>query len=51
MLAIILIIACVGFYAFIGTAPDEAVQIMVFLFWATLIVGGFAVSFYDIVIR
>jgi hypothetical protein len=36
----ILIIAGVGFYAFIGTAPKEAVQIMLVLFWGLLLVGG-----------
>ena len=35
--------AGIGFYAFIGTAPKEAVQLMLFLFWGLLgllTVGG-----------
>lgn len=32
-------IAAAGFYAFIGTAPNTAVQLMIFLFWMILIVG------------
>ena len=44
MLAIIILVAAgIGFYAFIGTAPKEAVQLMLFLFWGLLgllTVGG-----------
>lgn len=44
MLAIIILVAAgIGFYAFIGTAPKEAVQLMLFLFWGLLgllAVGG-----------
>ena len=44
MLAIIILVAAgIGFYAFIGTAPKEAVQLMLFLFWCILgllTVGG-----------
>ena len=44
MLAIIILVAAgIGFYAFIGTAPKEAVQLMPFLFWGLLgllTVGG-----------
>ena len=37
MLAIIILVAAgIGFYAFIGTAPKEAVQLMLFLFWGLL---------------
>ena len=40
---IILDAAGIGVYAFIGTAPKEAVQLMLFLFWGLLgllTVGG-----------
>ena len=44
MLAIIILVAAgIGFYAFIGAAPKEAVQLMLFLFWCLLgllTVGG-----------
>ena len=44
MLAIIILVAAgIGFYAFIGTAPKDAVQLMLFLFWGLLgllTVGG-----------
>lgn len=37
MLAVIILVAAgIGFYAFIGTAPKEAVQLMLFLFWGLL---------------
>ena len=41
----ILILAGIGFYAFIGTAPQEAVQLMLVLFWAFIIVAGFVAEF------
>lgn len=41
LIILVLIVAGIGFYAFIGTAPKEAVQIMLVLFWGLLIVGGF----------
>ena len=41
LILIILILVGVCFYAFIGTAPQEAVQIMLVLFWGFLIVAGF----------
>ena len=40
---IILVAAGIGFYAFIGTAPKEPVQLKLFLFWGLLgllTVGG-----------
>ena len=50
MLAIIILVAAgIGFYAFIGTAPKEAVQLMLFLFWCLLgllTVGGIV---YDLI--
>lgn len=45
LLGIILVLAALGWYAFVGTAPREAVQISVALMWAGLIlaaVGGLA---------
>lgn len=41
LIVILLVLVGVGFYAFIGTAPQEAVQIMLVLFWGFLIVAGF----------
>ena len=41
LILILLLLAGVGFYAFIGTAPKEAVQLMLFLFWGFLIIAGF----------
>lgn len=32
LIVIFLVLAGIGFYAFIGTAPKEAVQLMLFLF-------------------
>ena len=43
LVIIILVAAGIGFYAFIGTAPKEVVQLMLFLFWGLLgllAVGG-----------
>ena len=40
MLAIILALACLGFYAFIGTASKDAVQLALALFWAALIIAS-----------
>ena len=42
----ILILAGVCFYAFIGTAPQEAVQIMLVLFWGFIIIAGFLAEFF-----
>ena len=42
----ILILAGVCFYAFIGTAPQEAVQLMLVLFWGFIIVVGFLAEFF-----
>lgn len=42
----ILILAGVCFYAFIGTAPQEAVQLMLVLFWGFIIVAGFLAEFF-----
>ena len=36
LIVIFLVLAGIGFYAFIGTAPKEAVQLMLFLFWVFL---------------
>ena len=46
IILIILILAGVGFYAFIGTAPKEAVQLMLLLFWGIIIVAGFLAEFF-----
>ena len=46
LILIILILVGVCFYAFIGTAPQEAVQIMLVLFWGFLIVAGFLAEFF-----
>lgn len=46
LIVIILILAGIGFYAFIGTAPQEAVQLMLVLFWAFIIVAGFVAEFF-----
>ncbi len=43
MPALIFWLVVIGLYAFIGTAPKEAVQLMLFLFWGLLgllAVGG-----------
>ena len=43
LIVVLLVLAGIGFYAFIGTAPKEAVQLMLFLFWGLLgllTVGG-----------
>lgn len=45
-IAILLVLAGIGFYAFIGTAPQEAVQLMLILFWGFLIVAGFLAEFF-----
>ncbi len=46
LILILLLLAGVGFYAFIGTAPKEAVQLMLFLFWGFLIIAGFIAEFF-----
>ncbi len=46
LIVILLVLAGVGFYAFIGTAPQEAVQIMLVLFWGFLIIAGFLAEFF-----
>ena len=46
MLIIILVLAGVSFYAFIGTAPKEAVQLMLVLFWGFLNIAGFIAEFF-----
>ena len=46
LIVIILVLAGVGFYAFIGTAPQEAVQIMLVLFWGFIIIAGFIAEFF-----
>lgn len=46
LIVIFLVLAGVGFYAFIGTAPKEAVQLMLFLFWGFLIVAGFVAEIF-----
>lgn len=42
----ILILAGVCFYAFIGTAPQEAVQLMLVLFWGFIIIAGLLAEFF-----
>lgn len=46
LIVILLVLAGVGFYAFIGTAPKEAVQLMLVLFWGFLIVAGFVAEIF-----
>ena len=46
LIVILLVLAGVGFYAFIGTAPKEAVQLMLVLFWGFLIIAGFNAEFF-----
>ena len=46
LIVIILVLAGVGFYAFIGAAPQEAVQIMLVLFWGFIIIAGFLAEFF-----
>ena len=46
LIVIILVLAGIGFYAFIGTAPQEAVQIMLVLFWGFIIIAGFIAEFF-----
>ena len=46
LIVILLVLAGVGFYAFIGTAPQEAVQIMLVLFWGFIIIAGFVAEFF-----
>ena len=42
MLVIILALACLGFYAFIGTASKDVVQLGLALFWVALIIASIA---------
>ena len=46
LIVIILVLAGIDFYAFIGTAPKEAVQLMLILFWGFLIIAGFLAEFF-----
>ncbi len=46
LILILLLLAGVGFYAFIGTAPKEAVQLMLVLFWGFIIIAGFLAEFF-----
>ena len=46
LIAILLVLAGVGFYAFVGTAPQEAVKVMLVLFWGFLIATGFLAEFF-----
>ena len=46
LIVILLVLAGVGFYAFIGTAPQEAVQLMLVLFWGFLIIAGLLAEFF-----
>ena len=46
LIVILLVLAGVGFYAFIGTAPKEAVQLMLVLFWGFLIIAGLLAEFF-----
>lgn len=46
LIVILLVLAGVGFYAFIGTAPKEAVQLMLILFWGFLIIAGLLAEFF-----
>lgn len=45
-IAILLVLAGIGFYAFIGTAPQESVKVMLVLFWGFLIIAGFIAEFF-----
>ena len=45
-IAILLVLAGIGFYAFIGIAPQEAVKVMLVLFWGIIIVAGFLAEFF-----
>jgi hypothetical protein len=45
-IAILLVLAGIGFYAFIGTAPQEAVKVRLVLFWGIIIVAGFLAEFF-----
>ena len=42
-----LILAGIGFYAFVGTAPKEAVQLMLFLFWGVMALGTIGGVIYE----
>lgn len=46
LIVILLVLVGVGFYAFIGTAPKEAVQLMLVLFCGFLIIAGFIAEFF-----
>ncbi len=46
LIIIIFVLVGIGFYAFIGTAPQEAVQIMLALFWGFIIIAGFLAEFF-----
>ena len=46
LIVILLVLAGIGFYAFIGTAPKEAVQLMLVLFWGLIIIAGFLAEFF-----
>lgn len=46
LIIILFVLVGIGFYAFIGTAPKEAVQLMLVLFWGFLIIAGFIAEFF-----
>lgn len=46
---VFLVLAGIGFYAFIGTAPQEATQLMTFLLWGLIALGTFGALIYEII--
>lgn len=42
---IIVVLAALAFYAFIGTAQDEVIKLGLALFWAALLVFGILAEF------
>ena len=46
LIVILFVLVGIGFYAFIGTAPKEAVQLMLVLFWGFLIIAGLLAEFF-----
>ena len=46
LIIILFVLVGIGFYAFIGTAPQEAVQLMLVLFWGFLIIAGLLAEFF-----
>lgn len=49
LVAIILVVAAIAFYAFIGTAPEDATKLMVALLWAFIALCTFGALLYEVI--